>query len=223
MLTNPIQRLTLAAALASLVGLSGCPDEEVSHTRVAAPPAAPMPAPEAAPADLPPDHPPVAPAAAEPAPPKGMEGDIPPPPKPTGASQVTWTLPPGWTQTLSPGIRYATLNAPVQGELEIAVVVLAGPAGGELPNVNRWRGSIGLPPLTDATLPAARKTLTTQVGPVSFYDFTGEGTVKSRVVAGIAHYQDNSWFFKMTGEAELVAKAAPGFTKLVTSLRPGGK
>jgi len=150
-----------------------------------------------------------------------MAGDVPAPPKPVGGSAVAWTLPKGWTQTLTGGIRYATLKAPVTGNLDASVVVLAGPAGGELANVNRWRGQIGLPPLTQEALPSARKSVNSKLGPVTLYDFTGEGTQKSRVVAGLASIGENTWFFKMTGDADAVGKALPDFQQLLQSLRPG--
>ena len=150
-----------------------------------------------------------------------MAGDVPPPPRPTGAGQLTWTLPQGWTQTLTGGVRYATLKAPLAGDLEISVVVLAGTAGGELANVNRWRSQIGLSALSEEDLGSVRKTLRTKLGPISLYDLTGEGKVKTRLVVAIAQSDDNSWFFKLTGEATLVGKALPDFTSLVASLRTG--
>ena len=59
-------------------------------------------------------------------------------------STLTWTLPKGWTETRAEGVRYATLKPAAPGKVDVSVVVLPGPAGGELANVNRWRGQIGL-------------------------------------------------------------------------------
>jgi hypothetical protein len=149
-------------------------------------------------------------------------GDVPPPPKPNGAGKVDWTLPRNWTQTLTGGIRFATLKPPVPGNIDVSVVVLAGPAGGDLANVNRWRGQIGLPPLEAEALPSARKAVPTKAGALSLYDFTSEGTQKTRLVAGQLTNNDNTWFFKMTGDADSVAKALPDFMHLLQSLRAPG-
>ncbi|MBS2026558.1 MAG: hypothetical protein JST54_01535 [Deltaproteobacteria bacterium] len=208
-------------ALAALALLVGCTDESVTHTRVAKeagePPAMPM---AAAPAPAPKTESAVEHAAPPEAPP-GMKGDVPAPPKPSGGEALAWTLPAGWKQTLTSGIRYATL-VPAGGEgIEASVVVLPGPAGGELANVNRWRGSIGLAPLDDAGIAAARKAVTSPAGAVSLYDFSGEGSPRSRLVAGVVVVNGNSWFFKMTGEHEKVGQAVPGFTALLGSLHPG--
>jgi hypothetical protein len=146
-------------------------------------------------------------------------GDVPAPPKPNGPGKVDWSLPKGWTQTLNGGMRFATLKPAVAGNIDASVVVLAGTAGGELANVNRWRSQIGLPPLGADALASARKTIATKAGNVALFDFTSEGTQKSRLVAGILLNNDNSWFFKMTGDAEAVGKALPDFTRLLQSLQ----
>jgi hypothetical protein len=100
------------------------------------------------------------------------------------------------------------------------VVVLPGPAGGELANVNRWRGQIALPALADeASLAKTRTVLRTRAGAVNIYDFTSEGQTRSRLVAGyVATPDGNTWFLKLTGDAEAVAKAKPEFMTILGSL-----
>jgi hypothetical protein len=195
------------ALVAALAAVTGCRKEEIAHYRV----------PKAAPAD------PSSPATAG-GPGAGAvmpaSSDLPPPPTPTGKGALRWTLPAKWTESQGGGgMRFATLKAPVDGKLDVSVTVLPGPAGGELANVNRWRGQIGLPNLDDAALAAARKPLETKAGPVSLYDFTSEGDTKSRVVAGLTIVDGNTWFLKMTGDAGAVAAARPDFLRIVESLR----
>src|SRR5256885_16234378 len=67
--------------------------------------------------------------------------DIPAPPNPSGG--LRWTLPKGWTQKEAGGMRFATLKPPA-AQVDVSVIVLPGPAGGELANVNRWRAQLGL-------------------------------------------------------------------------------
>src|SRR5208282_2908095 len=150
-----IQFLTLVAATSAL--LVACTDDQVTHSRVAKEEAAPAPSQAAPPMANMPSAPMAAPMPGAPTAPPGMKGDVPVPPKPTGAEGLSWTLPKGWTQTLSGGIRYATLKPAGGGNLDASVVVLPGQAGGELANVNRWRGQLGLSPLDAAALPSVRK------------------------------------------------------------------
>jgi hypothetical protein len=117
-------------------------------------------------------------------------------------------------------MRYATLKAPVDGKLDVSVVVLPGPAGGELANVNRWRGQIGLGPLDESGLDAARQPVRSKAGRVSLFDFEGEGTARSRLVGALVTSADgNTWFIKMVGDGGPVAKARPDFLRIVESLR----
>ncbi len=145
--------------------------------------------------------------------------DVPPPPRPEGAASLRWTLPPGWTEEVAGGMRYATLKPPVPGKLEATVVVLSGSAGGELANVNRWRGQIGLEPIAEGSLASARKSVKTALGTLPVYDFSSDGATKSRVIAGMAVREGQTWFVKMSGDAASVSKARADFMKLLESLR----
>jgi len=194
-------RALLAAAAALTAVASGCRDE-IAHYRVPK-------GSEASGAGL--------------AMPASMGGkpasDVPAPPQPPAGSALRWTLPARWTESRGgSAMRYATLKAPVDGRLDVSVTVLPGEAGGELANVNRWRGQIGLPNLDEGALAAARRPVETKAGVVSLYDFTSEGTQRSRVVAGLALVEGNTWFIKMTGEAPAVEKAHADFLRIVESL-----
>jgi hypothetical protein len=212
-------RLSILAVSAGLLLSLGCGRDQVSHASVAK--EAPAPAPVmgsthgSAPMAMPPGAMPPGTM-----PPGSMPGaQLPPPPHPTGQGALKWALPKGWTEAQGSGMRYATLTPPGQGKVEMSVVVLPGAAGGELNNVNRWRGQIGLPPLDEAALGQARKAVKSKVGPVSVYDFTGAGEIKSRMVTGLLATPDGStWFFKLMGDADPVAKAKPAFMKYLETL-----
>ena len=146
-------------------------------------------------------------------------GAAPSDPNPTEGG-LRWTLPDGWKQAQGGGqMRYATLTPPGPGKLDVSVIRLPGEAGGELANVNRWRNQIGLPPISEADLAPARKTVKTAAGDLSVYDFTSEGAKKARTIAGLASVQGETWFVKMTGDAEAVASARSAFFSLLGSLR----
>ena len=200
----------VAASAALLLLVAGCKQEEVTHARVAKTPAAPS-EPAAGAGAMPPM---VAPG--------GMSGEVPPPPAPDAANAVTWTLPAGWKETrASGGMRYATLVPPVDGKIDVSVITLSGAAGGELANVNRWRGQIGLAPIDEQALAKARTTVKAPAGPVTVYDFTSEGEPRSRMVAGLLVTRGNSWFIKMVGDPGPVASARPDFIDILETLRLG--
>ena len=202
--TSFLIKPVIISAVSLLTLALGCQRDEATHYRV--PKEATTPA---APAGMPPT---------------GMgapgTGDMPAPPHPTGQGALKWTLPKGWTEGEVGGMRFATLKPPVQGKVEATVVVLPGVAGGELSNVNRWRGQIGLGPIGEPALAALRKSVKSKAGTVSVFDFTSEGQSKSRMVVGLISTSDgNTWFLKLVGDAEPVGKAEPDFMRLIGSLR----
>jgi hypothetical protein len=198
---DPHPRAALLAAAFAL-SLSACQRDEVAHYRV------------------PKEQSPAAAPGGPPATPPGMAGEVPAPPRPTGGGALAWTLPKGWTETRGgDAMRFATLKAPVEGRVDVSVTVLPGAAGGELANVNRWRGQIGLPPLDEAALAGARRAVAARAGEVSLYDFTSDGQSRSRVIAGLASVGGNAWFIKMTGDERAVGAARLDFLRIVESLR----
>jgi len=116
-------------------------------------------------------------------------------------------------------MRLATFVPPQDaGKSEATVVALPGDAG-ELANVNRWRGQIGLTPIDAVLLASARQSVKSRIGPVAVYDFTGEGTIKSRIVAGLVQVGDTTWYFKLMGDEKAVGKNKAAFIKLLKGLK----
>lgn len=154
----------------------------------------------------------------------GGNGQVPPPPPVDAANALQWTLPAGWTAKQETGMRYATLTPPqAGGKVEVSVITLPGPAGGELANVNRWRGQLGLTPVDEAGLAAMRKPMKTAAGSLGLFDFQSDGTPKSRMVAALLTTAGgDTWFLKMTGEASVVETHLKDYGSLLAGLRMGG-
>ncbi len=196
-MVRSLPRAILLAVLA--LSLSACQRDEIAHYRV-------------------PKERPSAGGLAEPvASSSDSAGDVPEPP--TGGG-LAWTLPARWTETRGgDAMRFATLKPPVEGRVDVSVIVLPGPAGGELANVNRWRGQIGLSPLDESGLARVRRAVSTRAGQVALYDFTSEGRTRSRIIAGLASAGGNTWFIKMAGDERAVGAARQDFIRIVESLR----
>lgn len=200
-------------ALVTFLAGASCRREEVTHARVAK-------GSEAMPSMNPPPGvgmPPMgAPPASGQAPTPG--GDVAMPRQPGQSEKLAWTLPKGWTETKGSGMRYATLQPSVKGKTEVSIIMLSGTVGGELANVNRWRGQIGLALVDEAALPTLRTTVTSKSGPVALYDFTSEGQVKTRMVVAMLATADSSWFLKLNGDADAVSAARASFAAFVGTL-----
>jgi hypothetical protein len=195
-MTPPRPLLHLFGVLALLYGI-GCGKEDVQRYRI--PKESPSPRPGMSPS---------------------MTGDVPPPPQVEGEAALKWTLPKGWSSSGSTGMRFATLKPSIPGRIDVSVVVLPGPAGGELANVNRWRGQIGLPPVDETTLSSQRTVIRSKAGSVSLFDFSSQDSPSTRMVVGLLQTTDgNTWFLKMTGDTDPVGRAKPDFLKWMESLR----
>jgi hypothetical protein len=135
-------------------------------------------------------------------------------------SGLHWTTPKGWTELAGNGMRAATLQPPPgAGKAEVTVIALPGDVGGELANVNRWRGQISLPPVTEEQLGALRSQVRTAAGSLFLYDFTSGGQKKTRLVAGMIQASGTTWFFKLMGDAQAVDAARPAFLKMLEGLK----
>lgn len=142
---------------------------------------------------------------------------------PAAGGAVAWTAPQGWKSEPAGGMRLATYSVPAAGDkCELSVVTLPGDAGGDLANVNRWRGQAGAAPVDAAGLKSQAGRLETAAGTLLTVDIKGEGGHAGQAVsAAILSSGESTWFFKLTGKEKSVAAARPAFRTFLKSLRPG--
>jgi hypothetical protein len=164
--------------------------------------------------------PPVA-AAAPSAMPTAMPEGLPAPDN-SGLPKLKYTLPEGWKEKPLTQLRVASFEISDHGQTaEVSVIPLSGMAGGDLANVNRWRGQLGQSPLDEARLKQAAEPA--QVGDQSadLYDVAGtepgSGDPK-RIIGAILHTDITSWYFKMMGDAPLVETQKAAFLAFLKSV-----
>jgi len=210
----------LPLVLLTLTGfVAGCHRDEVKTYRVAK--ESDQPAPQSAPAmstdspnpALPPGHPDIS---SEPG------NSVPPTPK-AGLPQLTWQTPDGWKEVAPGEMRVASFK--VQGaagqQADVSVIPLPGLAGSDDANVNRWRGQVGLPPLSPDDLKKSSEDVVAGGQPAQLYDIAGQNPGSGsaeRILGVIQHRDDTAWFYKMTGDAALVEDQKPAFVALLKSL-----
>lgn len=144
------------------------------------------------------------------------------PPVPSAAAgsarAIHWTTPDGWAEQPATSMRVG--NFLIKGSngktAEMSVVPLEGDAGGDLANINRWRGQIQLPPLAEADLKTAASTQTFKGRAMRWVDFAN---AQHRITAAIYKTSTQTWFFKMTGDDATVQAAQPAFRTFLRSLR----
>jgi hypothetical protein len=106
-------------------------------------------------------------------------------------------------------------------QADVSVVPLGGSGGTDLGNVNRWRGQMGLPDIEAGELP--KVTQEVQIGSQAgqLYDIAGPSPGsgdKARMLVAVLRREGTAWFFKMTGDDELVAQQKPAFVGFLKSV-----
>jgi hypothetical protein len=135
-----------------------------------------------------------------------------------GHKPIEWTLPAGWVEQTPSNMRIGSFL--VKGEngqiADVSIVPLSGDAGGDLANINRWRGQINLGPIADNQLEQQSQIITPAMRRMRLVDFANGG---KRVVAAIYTNEGKSWFFKMMGDDATAKAAKPAFLKFLSSIK----
>jgi len=90
------------------------------------------------------------------------------------------------------------------------------PSGPLLPNVNRWRGQIGLQPIGADELPEIVGKLEVGGMEADLVELVGE---EESILGVIAEQGTQTWYFKLKGNKELAAREKENFLSLVRSVR----
>lgn len=135
--------------------------------------------------------------------------------------RVKFQTPSGWTPLPATGFRAAAFRvADGEANADVTVIVLNGEAGGLRANVNRWRGEIGLGEQDEATVRAEAKELPVEGQPATYVDLLGEpGPNRQRTLGVIVSRPGVTWFVKLKGPADLVAREQARFESFARSLQ----
>ncbi len=115
------------------------------------------------------------------------------------------------------------------GDADISVIAFPGEAGGQLANINRWRGQLGLDPLAEGDLAGATTALDGAGGlHFTIVDLAGHtagaesgsvGVAPTRMLGAILSFGGQTYFFKITGPDALVAREKPAFLAFLNTVR----
>ncbi len=196
-------RLLPLAAIA-LLGLTSCRDSKITTYRVPKEKTPAMPA---------------APAAAANAPGATMANTA---VTTANGPGLTWSAPAHWTAKAASAMRKGSyaITADSGETADLSITAFPGDVGGDLANVNRWRGQIQLPPLAAAELSSATAHLDVNGLHLTTVDFTGGPTAKpQRVIGAIIPVGNATWFFKLSGPAALVGREQAAFATFLQTIR----
>jgi hypothetical protein len=135
-------------------------------------------------------------------------------------SDLTWTAPASWKAKPPAAMRKGSFAVSgADGDADLSITAFPGDVGGELANLNRWRGQIQLAPLGEND--AAATTHLEQNG-LTFIvvDFVSPSSVKpAHIVGAIVPFNGATWFFKLMGPDATVTAAKPAFLTFLQTVR----
>lgn len=200
----------LASGLALLLTANGCQKEEITTYRVAKEPVPAVPPPAA--------------SAAAAAPASAGAGGAPMANTPVATASgnaLVWTAPSSWTAKPAGSMRKGSYAVKGDGgEADMAVTAFPGDVGGDLANLNRWRGQIGLPAVGQAEFDRDTRHLDRNGLHMTVVDIAGSGANAQRILGAMVPHQGATWFFKLSGPDALVAREKPAFLALLDSIKP---
>ncbi|MGA2853527.1 MAG: hypothetical protein ABSE90_05295 [Verrucomicrobiota bacterium] len=139
-------------------------------------------------------------------------------------SPLTWKMPEGWTEIPPSEMRVASFKVAGKDgkQADVSIIPLPGMSGTDAANVNRWRGQVGLTVMTDDEMQKLVENVEAGGQPAQLYDIAGTNPGSSsaeRILGVIQHRDGMAWFYKMTGDADLVEQQKPAFVEFLKSLK----
>jgi hypothetical protein len=137
--------------------------------------------------------------------------------------KVSYTTPDGWREAGAGDMRVAgfTISGTNGQAAQVAITPLPGMEGRESLIVNMWRQQVGLSELSPEE--TSKELASVDVGgvPGKMFDMSGKSGARSviRIVTAMMHRGDQSWFFKLQGDDELVTAQKQNFVTFLKSVK----
>ncbi|MEO6874011.1 MAG: hypothetical protein ABI222_04235 [Opitutaceae bacterium] len=136
-------------------------------------------------------------------------------------ADLSWIAPASWKPKPPGAMRKGSFAVSgAEGDADLSITAFPGDVGGELANLNRWRGQIQLAPLGEGDLTAATTHLEQNGLSVVMVDFVSPSTNHpARILGAIVPFNNATWFFKLMGPATTVEAAKPAFLDFLKTVR----
>lgn len=138
---------------------------------------------------------------------------------PTSANAPTAdAAPAGWTAVAPGAMQIAKYNVPEKdgAKAEVTVSVFPNDTGGNLANINRWRGQVGLPDTDEAGLKEFTTALDPAIPGSVLADLKGE---QKHMLGAIVPRDGQYFFYKLTGDPAAVSAARESFVSFIRTAK----
>ncbi len=140
-------------------------------------------------------------------------------------ADLVWKAPAHWKTKTGSAMRkgsYTVTAEGMEGEADLSITAFPGDVGGDLANLNRWRGQVKLPPVSQAEFETTTQHLDRGELHMTFAELVGTGNTgkPERILGAMVPHAGATWFFKMQGPDALVAKEKAAFMALLDTVKP---
>jgi len=142
----------------------------------------------------------------------------------SSGGKPNWQAPAGWQEVAAGQFLIAKFMLTGDGGATAAVNISssAGEGGGLVGNVNRWRGQLGLAQLSDDDAIKSVTAIDVAGGKASLVDLSGTDArtgQPTRLIGVIVSRPDQTWFYKLMGDAKVVESQKAAFTQFVQGVK----
>ena len=135
-----------------------------------------------------------------------------------------WLVPAGWEEQPAEKMRVASFHIHGENnrEADVAVIPFPGLGGTDLQFVNLWRQQLKLAPISQDELASQLEKVAIGESTGKLFDLAaaepaGESGQQNRIMVAVLASEGMTWFFKMAGDARLVAREKPAFIQFLRS------
>lgn len=139
-----------------------------------------------------------------------------------GAS-LQWKAPAHWQPKPTTSMRRGTYLIAGEGTAtaELAITAFPGDVGGEVANVNRWRGQLALTEISAAAVTPTITRIEAHGLKIGVVDLTGTANGgPARLLGAMVPFGNATWFFKLIGPDALIAKEKAAFLAFLQTVQP---
>ncbi|QDU37264.1 hypothetical protein Mal4_15740 [Maioricimonas rarisocia] len=138
----------------------------------------------------------------------------PPPSSTSPSAPLTYTVPEGWEERPASSFRLVSFMASGDGgDLDVSVSTAGGSV---LANINRWRGQVGLPTVSEAELEAGSQAIDVDGTTGTLVELAGS---EQTILGVVLPREGRTWFFKGTGPNAAAERERDAFETFVRSVK----
>ncbi len=140
--------------------------------------------------------------------------------KVTTISRFTWEKPASWIPAEGSAMRLASFEIPYSiGSGDLSIMELGGDGGGLEANVNRWRGQIGLGPLTKLEIEDEAGNGVSQLGNYQLFRLINLEKKESAFLAAVFSLESRTLFIKLTASTDGILEIEKDFKDFCSSMK----